>query len=209
MSRPAHTIRQPTPGRAAHKQLYMKVNSYALQNKPLNWSYPNRFDAVIDGNSVFFKKRDNANDDKYIVYKVPLDRHSKFKITFNSIDEQNRQLYIYLYDRNNNPATPTHNNPGMHSSVYYAGRNIMSDLPGWGGKFGLTGKTHGTSWSDPNGFDTGKEYFVEFWPGDRVRYYNEKGTLDLTGSFQGKTGPFHLAFRHKYSKTSFTVERLF
>ena len=182
------------------KQLYMKVKPFVLQNTLLDWSYDPQFAAVMDGNSVFFKKKENVDSWYWIVYIVPLVRHSKFKITFKSIDEQNRHLRIYLYDRNNNPATLTYFNHGIHSSVNYHGYNSMS---------GLTGKTPTNSRSDPKGFDTGKEYFVEFWPGDKVRYYNEEGTLDLKGSFQGKTGPFHLAFYHIYHKVSFTVERLF
>ena len=140
-------------------------------------------------------------DVRKILYTVPLNRHCKFKITFKSIYEMNRTLDIRVCDRSDkNPGRPT---AALFEYDYY------TFYLGYYNKFNLTGKTPGESWSDPKGFDVGKNYFVEFWPGDKVRYYNDEGTLDLTGSFEGKEGPFHLLIWLYYFKTSFTVERLF
>ena len=57
------------------------------------------------------------------------------------------------------------------------------------------GTTPTESESDPKGFDVGKEYFVELWPEDKVRYYNAEGTLDLTGSIKDIKEPFYLKIR--------------
>ena len=134
-----------------------------------------------------------------IVYSVPLDKHSKFKITIKGIYASNRELCIVLCDRNNRTDKPTWEDCENDCSVSYCGYNRM---------YNLTGKTPTDSSTDPKGFDVGKEYFVEFWPGDKAHYYNEEGTLDLTGSFKDKEGPFHLWFKLYRYKTSFTVERL-
>ena len=63
--------------------------------------------------------------------------------------------------------------------------------------------------ADPAGFAVNKKYFIEFWPNEKVRYYNEERTLDLLGLFNEQTGPFYLFIQLVFPETSFTIEKLF
>ena len=72
----------------------------------------------------------------------------------------------------------------------------------------LTGKKSTSDGTSSDGFNPGKEYFVEFLPNKQVHYYNKEETVDLKGSFVGKQGPFYLFLDFNYYPSSCTLERL-
>ena len=183
------------------KEIYMKLRPDLLKNALQYWRYSDEINAVEDGDGILFKTKDNI-EDKYwrnILYTVPLDRHSKFKITFKSIDEMDKTFLIYLSKNTDNENKPIWKDDILKYSNYYFGCNNANLLEG---------TTATDSPTDPKLFDVGKEYFIELWPGDKLRYYNEEGTLDKKKSFENKKEPFYLRFVQYSCKTSFTVERL-
>ena len=174
-----------------------------FKNSIQDWIYDSRLEVSQCGNSVLFKNKaeDLVDGRRDIIYTLPLQTYAKFKVSFKSVDENNRHLGIWVCVRTDkNSVKPQIDTFQWGYCTYYYGYSFASK--------NLTGSVPTNNKSDSKGFSAGKEYFIEFWPGDKVRYYNLEGSLNIVGSFQGQIGPVHFCFEHLFHKTSYTVERL-
>ena len=180
-----------------------KLRLFESQMYVKDWDIHSEIKTKRIGNGILFKKKasDKNNFSRDILYTVPLDCHCKFKMTINSIDQQNRELSIYVLNRSDKEKGKISSETfDFNYFTKYSGADEMENLGG---------TTPTDDISDPDGFNWGNEYYIEFFPNKEVHYYNNEKTLDLKGSFDGYEGPFHLLIWLSYSKTSFIMERLF
>ena len=171
-----------------------------LEMEVEDWDHHKSFKIrPVDKYLLFDRKEGYMNDWNCALYNVPLDIQSKFKVNILSIYHKDRAMSIAVCDGAGfKKLKESYSGRTFGHTVYYNGyyhQNLIGDLPT-------------TNHTSKSGFDSSKEYFVEFLQDKEVRFYNEEGTLDMRGSFKGKNGPFYLFLGFHYPNTSCTVERL-
>ena len=130
-------------------------------------------------------------------YGLPLSTHCKFRIIIEDILESYRYLGFGVAEKKvYDEACETFNRFGPDGKKSYYGyysSNLEGSIPAY-------------EEEDPEGHVPGKEYFLEFWPDEKVCIYSKDRKVNLRGSVE--VDDYYL-FVEMGNGSGVTVERLF
>ena len=134
------------------------------------------------------------------MYTLPLEQPVKYKMTIKTIYEGDRFLDFGIIDENKFNSTKS----GFINSFSSGGISYC----GYSYSGGLTGKSLTSGSNDGSGFKPGSECIMDYAPGDKIRFYNEEGTLDMNLDMKSKTGLYYLFLVVYHPTASCLVEAI-
>ena len=166
-----------------------------------DWLNHKHIKVTQQGNAIRFERSDISQEKSFClaIYGKPLVNYCKFKMTIKNLDENFRHLPIGMMDQEGyTKSKATLKNFKGFFTVYY----------GYNSQKNMKGKAPTKSPSDAKGHAIGKEYFIEMFPKSILKIYNEEKSVDLSGSLQGRQGPFYLSLMLFKPKAACIIECL-
>lgn len=197
------------------ENLHNRIQSYVRSFEKLQFSVRGKLDVerwikhqnilVEDkgGQLLISRASEDSSFNYYCaIYDVPLESHTRIKMTIRSIHDADRYLDFGIVDKTKFEAIQSNNFTNSFGSggISYCGYSHTG---------GLTGKPLTTSSTDIEGFKPGEVCIMDYIPGQTIRFHNYDQTLDMSTSMIGKTEePYFLFLVVYHPEASCTLECL-
>ena len=155
-----------------------------------------------DSGGLIFKRAPEDSTCSYFcaLYTIPIEVPSKFKITIQSIEENDRFLDFGIVTKSGYDTIIDNNfiKPFGSSGISYCGYACTG---------GLSGAYLTSDCYDEKGFRPGVQCTMEYIPNEVIKFYNEDKTIDMSMSMEDSTETYYLFLVIFHPETSCFLER--
>lgn len=179
-----------------------KQNPFKIDTNKGIWLYNDWLDLKEEEKGTVMRVKQDVyfNSFSPVILTSPLTKESQFRFTIKSICKENRILPIGLINRQVYDTTKKQCIlRGKGDVVLYFGCGIVG---------GLEGEIPTIDPSNSTGLEVGDKITMRYCPGDKIVFYNHKGTLNLEKSMVGKEGEYYLIIIPYTRENSVLVERI-